>query len=669
TIDIAGASTVTVSGAVTTLTTSAAIGTLTVNENITTLNVNTGGITLLQINGKTVSNLNINSTIPDISAGAGAKISTITLGTSGAITNALGTAATLTIDAIDQSAIAADKTFALGNMSTAITSVKAHATNTTTITGSALSGLTITQGVVNVSGATSSALNIAATAAATVNATSKTINNISGSAPIILNGAGAVTAATVTGATSDLTIAAGTTVTTLTINASQTLTKLTIDGTTNIASDANAVINTLTVGSAGILNPIMTTGNLTITNIDQSAVAADKSINLGDMTTAVSSVRGHSTNALTLTAAGTPTVTITAGTVNVQGCAGILNVAATSSTTVLAATKDLASVSGPTTINIQGAVNATITGAITTLGVTDGITSKLAVNAAVDTINIKDNVTVVSMELDAAVNTLTASGAAAAITTLTLKTSGSIANALATAGNLTTTNIDQSAIAADKTIQLGNMTTAVSSVRGHATNSLTLSATGTPTLTIARGVVDVSNCAGTLNVTATAATKVTATARTLAAVSGAQTIELAGASAATISGAVTTLNVTGAVTTLNINNSVTNSTIAFNSASTQTLAIGAAGILNQGGGTGLTVSNVTQGHKITVANGGKIFNNGGANGVYAVTLGAGTGKTITTATVTGIALAGTSPNATLAGTAAGAVTVNIAAGTGNITNP
>ncbi|HOT76399.1 MAG TPA: hypothetical protein PK467_11460, partial [Candidatus Wallbacteria bacterium] len=88
-----------------------------------------------------------------------------------------------------------------------------------------------------------------------------------------------------------------------------------------------------------------------------------------------------------------------------------------------------------------------------------------------------------------------------------------------------------------------------------------------------------------------------------------------------------------------------------------------------GGGNGLTVSNVTQGHKVTVANGGKIFHDGGANGVYAVTLGAGTGKTITPATVTGIALAGTSPNATLAGTAAGAVTVNIAAGTGNITNP
>ncbi|OQA74258.1 MAG: hypothetical protein BWY32_03651 [bacterium ADurb.Bin243] len=631
----------------------------------------------MQINGKTVSTLNINSTLDTLSAGAGAKINTLTLEASGLITNSLGTAANLTIAAIDQSSVAADKTFALNNMSTAITSVKAHATNSTTITGAALSGLTITQGVVNVSGVTTAdgsiTLNIAATAATTVNANGRTIDSISGSAPITLGtliGPGTVTAAAIAGATSDLTITAGTTVTTFTINAAQTLTKLTIDGTTTIASGANAVITTLTVGSFGTLNPLTTAGNLTITNIDQSAIAAIKTIALGDMTTAVSSVRGHSANALTLTTTtGTPTLTIAAGTVDVQGCAGTLNVAATASTTVLAPGKDLASVSGPTTINIQGATNATITGAVTTLGVTDGITSKLAVNASVDTINIKDNVTVVALELDAAVNTLTASGAAAAITTLTLKTSGSIANALATAGNLTITNIDQSAIASDKTIQLGNITTAVSSVRGHATNSLTLSATGTPTLTIARGVVDVSNCAGTLNIAATAATKVTATARTLAAVSGAQTIELAGASAATISGAVTTLNVTGAVTTLNINNSVTNSTIAFNSASTQTLAIGAAGILNQGGGTGLTVSNVTQGHKITVANGGKIFNNGGANGVYAVTLGAGTGKTITTATVTGIALAGTSPNATLAGTAAGAVTVNIAAGTGNITNP
>jgi hypothetical protein len=211
------------------------------------------------------------------------------------------------------------------------------------------------------------------------------------------------------------------------------------------------------------------------------------------------------------------------------------------------------------------------------------------------------------------------------------------------------------------------------------------------TFTIASGLVNAisaANIAAAATVTLTAAdlaatvavTGDDAFALTLAGTATGKTITLAasigytvsatGATAVTVGGAVTTLNVSGAPTTLTINDAVTNSTIAFSGATTQTLAVGAAGVLNQGSGTGLTVSNVTQAHAVTVASGGKVYNSAGTTGVYNVTL-FGSTKAITPAIVTGIALAQVTANTTasIAGTAAGAVTVNIAATTGNITNP
>lgn len=315
-----------------------------------------------------------------------------------------------------------------------------------------------------------------------------------------------------------------------------------------------------------------------------------------------------------------------------------------------------------------------------------GTVTNLSVNRPVRNLNLSCPVTtlafnggtVTTLYINSVVGGITAVGGAT-IGTLTYGVSAVVA---AWPAGVTINNIDQSSIASPRTIDLNNITAAVSNVKGHGSNTLTLVSTAAlASCTITGGDVSVSGLNATnIYVAAVSPTKVTAAGKAIAGVSGATTIELTGAgitsvtvtgavNTLTLSNTVTTLNANAAVTTLNVNSTVTNSTIAFNSATKQTLAIGAAGVLNQGTGTGVTVSDVTQAHVITLATGGKIFNNGGANGVYAVTLNAGTGKTITGATVSGIALAGVTPNATLAGTAGAAVTVNIAAVTGNITNP
>jgi hypothetical protein len=608
TIEIAGATAATVTGDVTALTVTAA-------TTVTTLTIGAA---------KTVGTLSINGVVTTLAAGgAGAAITTLSIGSAGSITNALATAGSLTITNIDQSAVAAVKTIALGNMSTAISSVKGHSTSTLSLTGASLASCTITAGSVDVNALTAAALNVSAVSSTKVVATGKVLNSVSGATTIDIAGATAVTVSGI--------------VTTLNLSGNIT-TSLTINSTVNtLSSSAGVTLTSLTIGTGGsITNALATGGNLTITGIDQSAVASAAAVSLGSLSTAITTVKGHAANKLTLSSTGALTMTVVSGVVDISGCAGTLNIAATAATKVTASTKTLAAVSGATTIDIAGASAATISGAVTTLNISDDVTS-LTIGAAVTTMNLSAAKTITTLNIDNTVTTLAAAGAGAVITTMTLGAAGVITNALATGANLTITNVDQSAVAAIKTIAFGSMTTAVSSVKGHSANKLTLTSTGyLSSCTITGGDVDITGMAETtFNVTATSAAKVTATGKTIASVSGAVTIEIAGATSATVSGAVTTLTVSAAVTTLTIGAPVTNSSIVTGT----TVNVTASGSLSKGAGTGIVLGDA---NTITMSSGG----------IISTTI---VGRT---ATATGVAVAGVTPttsgaDCTVGGTATG----------------
>jgi len=609
TIEIAGATAATVTGDVTALTVTAA-------TTVTTLTIGAA---------KTVGTLSINGAVTTLAAGgAGAAITTLTLGSAGSITNVLATAGNLTIAGIDQSAVAANRTIALGNMTTAISSVKGHSTNTLELTSTAaLASCTITAGSVDVDTLLATALNVSAVSSTKVVATGKALNSVSGATTIDIAGATAVTVSGI--------------VTTLNLSGNIT-TSLTINSTVNtLSSSAGVTLTSLTIGSGGsITNALATGGNLTITGIDQSAVASDAAVSLGSLSTAIATVKGHAANKLTLSSTGALTMTVVSGIVDISGCAGTLNIAATAAAKVTASTKTLAAVSGATTIDIAGASAATISGAVTTLNISDDVTT-LTIGAAVTTLNLSAAKTITTLSINNTVTTLAAAGAGAVITTMTLNAAGVITNALATGANLTITNIDQNAVAAIKTIALGTMTTAISSVKGNAANKLTLTSTGyLSSCTITGGDVDITGMAETtFNVIATEAAKVTATGKTLASVSGAVTIDIAGATSATVSGAVTTLTVSAAVTTLTIGAPVTNSSIVTGT----NVNVTASGSLSKGAGTGIVLGDT---NTITMSSGG----------IISTTI---TGRT---ATATGVAVAGVTPttsgaDCTVGGTATG----------------
>jgi hypothetical protein len=210
----------------------------------------------------------------------------------------------------------------------------------------------------------------------------------------------------------DSTFSGSGSITTLTINRSVNSINILCSGGTGTLSFSNGSVNTLyinnnvgaiTTGGVSSVNTLTygDTGvavgwpvGMTINNIDQSSVATARTINLGTVTAAVTSVKGHATSLLTLTSSATlVSCTINSGTVNITGLAATtFNVAATASTTVTATGKTLASVSGATTININGANAATVSGAVTTLNVTAAVTT-LNVSAVVTTLNIGAAVT------------------------------------------------------------------------------------------------------------------------------------------------------------------------------------------------------------------------------------------------------------------------------------
>jgi len=331
--------------------------------------------------------------------------------------------------------------------------------------------------------------------------------------------------------------------------------------------------NTLVVGNGTTSTSYDITNNATVKNLMTNLVANDTfTVDSSSLISAIASTNLTAPATVTLTAADlASTVAVTGDNDQLLTVAGT----ATSKTVTFAAAN------GGYTLTATGVTTATVSGASTgTIKIGADVTT-VNVSAAVTTLDIAGAVT--TLNVSATVTTLTAT-AAKTVTTLTLASTGAITNNTG-AGNLTITNIDQSAVATDRTIALGDMTTTIATVKGHATNKLTLTATGALTITaIQSGNVDVSGCSGTLNVVATGATKVTATGKTLTAVSGAQTIEIAGATAATVNGAVTTLTASAAVTTLTVNAVVT--TLNVTATGTKVVTGAAAGATN------IVVSNV-----------------------------------------------------------------------------
>ena len=216
----------------------------------------------------------------------------------------------------------------------------------------------------------------AATGSYVVNATGITTLNISG----------ASAGATISQAVTNVNVSAA--ITTLTVNA--TVTTMNVTAAIGTITSAGAgVVTTLTMGSAaGAFTANTGAANLTFTNIDQSATAADVAINLGNMTTTVTSLKGHATNKSTMTTTAAATLNVVSGYVDLQACAAsTLNVAATGTTKVNATGRTLAAVAGAQTIEIAGATAATVSGAVTTLTVSAAVTT-LNIQALVTTLNV-----------------------------------------------------------------------------------------------------------------------------------------------------------------------------------------------------------------------------------------------------------------------------------------
>jgi hypothetical protein len=230
---------------------------------------------------------------------------------------------------------------------------------------------------------TGTSLTIAGTAAGAV-----IVDVASAITDIILNAATTTSLTNNKAALASLTVGAAKTLTTLTNGAGNTITLLTDNGTitTISAGGAGAVITTLTLGTSGALtNPLATAGNLTITNIDQNAIAADRTIPLGSLSTTITSVKGHAVNKLTLTGTANANLTVSSGSVDVSGCAvgATFNITATGTTKLTATGVNIAAISGAQAIEIAGAASATVNGAVT----------GLTVSGAVTTLNIGANIT------------------------------------------------------------------------------------------------------------------------------------------------------------------------------------------------------------------------------------------------------------------------------------
>jgi hypothetical protein len=213
-----------------------------------------------------------------------------------------------------------------------------------------------------------------------------------------------------------ITISAGTTLAALTnagtittLATSGTITALINNGTiATLSAPAAATITTLTLGAVGaITNALATAGNLTITNIDQSAINAVKTLALGNMTTTVTAVKGHASSKLTLTSSGTLTaLTVDRGVVDIAGVtATMLNVTATADATVTATGKTLASVSGAFVITLAGVATATIDSAVNTLNITGAVTTALNIGKAgqaaaftVGAVNVQADVAALNIE-------------------------------------------------------------------------------------------------------------------------------------------------------------------------------------------------------------------------------------------------------------------------------
>ena len=208
-----------------------------------------------------------------------------------------------------------------------------------------------------------------------------------------------------------------------------------------ISTSGTETVNTLTYGVTGVDPGTGWPVGMTINNIDQSSVAAARTIRLGSVTAAVASVKGHVTSLLTLTSTATLTsCTITSGNVNITGLAATtFNVAATAPTTITATGKTLSSVSGATTISISGANAATVSGAVTTLNVTAAVTT-LNIGAAVTNSSI---VTGTNALVNAGGNLAKGAGSGMVLgvaNTITVATGG-IINTLITGRTATATGI------------------------------------------------------------------------------------------------------------------------------------------------------------------------------------------------------------------------------------
>jgi hypothetical protein len=372
TIEIAGASSAAVSGAVTALTISSAVGTLDVGAEVTTLNAN-DSITTLNINSGGVPTLNVADT---------------------------KTVSTLNIGAVKTNAMTISATGA-GAVTTA--SVSADLTSCTLTVNDSVSG-----------SAAIGTLNVAAQTTSFTTA-----------------GTGIITAMNINGAVPAVTI--GSAITTLDVKANVTSTLTVGAAIGTLTSSAAATVTTLTVSSGGSITSNTGAGNLTITNIDQSGVASVKTIPLGSMTTAVASVKGHSANALTLTSSATlSSCTITAGVVNIEGLlATAFNLNAAAAITLTAGGKTLAAVNGAYTITLGSSGSAitaaTVDRAVTTLVANCAVTT-LTVNAVVTNLNVNADNTTVSVGTSAGATNIVVANVSTiiqnAINTITVNIAG-----------------------------------------------------------------------------------------------------------------------------------------------------------------------------------------------------------------------------------------------------
>jgi hypothetical protein len=387
--------------------------------------------------------------------------------------------------------ISSDRTVTLG------TSVKSTAaltitgdmnnTNNTAVTGTASGAIEIKGGKVDVSDA-------GLTGAITMNTIASAVIT-SGSKNLTIGANAGDNAVTV--------VATGGT-----ISFDQAATNVSINGMKVVPSVSTAV--TINDG-----NKISVSGSAATYSIEADSASALKTFNFTSSQSGAISVKSNeTTNGLSVTAdAGSgATVTVTGGKVNLEDTdfTGTFNVNAASNVKIItSAGKNLSSVHGLNAVEIVGANNVTVDGNLSVLSIAG--MNQLLVGGDISTLNISAGSTINQINLNNTLTTLNAGGAGVTIAALTLGATGSITNALATVGNLTITAIDQSGVAADRAINLGNMTTAVSSIKGHSANKLTLSCAALGTCTINGGNVDITGATATaFNINAMASTSVTA---------------------------------------------------------------------------------------------------------------------------------------------------------------